>query len=117
MQFWRVFYLTFHALSPRRRGSCSCAILLFHSRKDPRFRGDKHTVNELLFEYYYDKQRLRTCLSCKHYFKHMNKYDVYNIMQSNSLNDRKPGQKFCLKNKCFVYFSDCCGFWDLGECA
>ena len=68
---------------------------------------------ELLFEYYYDKKRERICLNCKHYFKCMGRYDAEVIMHANSITEeRKAGQKYCLKNKSFVYFSDCCGWFD-----
>jgi hypothetical protein len=67
-------------------------------------------MNEFLFEYYYDPVRIKCCLHCKHYDRFMLQSDGKRIGEINKVDEiHKYGQKYCIKNKVFVYMSDACG--------
>lgn len=67
-------------------------------------------MNEFLFEYYYDPTRKKCCLNCNHYYRHIDKYDIPQLTKVNEVKEpHKLGQKYCIKNKIFVFMSDSCG--------
>lgn len=67
-------------------------------------------MNELLFEYYYDPARVKCCLNCVYYFRHMK--DVRQVMEVNKITEIKFGQKICIKHNIFVFLSDACGYFN-----
>ena len=67
-------------------------------------------MNEFLFEYFRDPEEKKCCLNCMYYSIHMEQFDAKNVAQVNGVKvPHKYGQKYCIKNKVFVYFIDACG--------
>jgi hypothetical protein len=64
-------------------------------------------MNDFIFDLLNDDGRC--CRLCSHFWKGMKQSDVYNVKIANpDAGEYKPGHKFCLKNKTFVFFYECC---------
>ncbi len=64
-------------------------------------------MNEFLIDTVGDDGRC--CKLCSHFYAEMKRDYVFSIIKANpGINEYKPGHKFCMKNKEFVFFYEVC---------
>jgi hypothetical protein len=51
----------------------------------------------------------RCCRQCRHFYSGLNRDFVLSVVKANpGTNQYLPGHRFCMKNKKFVFFYECC---------